>query len=113
MENCLFCKIIDNQLPSQKVLENKNVLVFKDIYPQAKIHYIFVHKKHSKDIVDMSREPNQLLELFNAINEVASKENLEKIGFRLVNNCGAAAGQTVFHTHFHLLSGEPLKGFGA
>jgi histidine triad (HIT) family protein len=112
MDNCLFCKILKEKIPAAKVFENERVLAFKDIHPQAKIHYLFIHKKHSKDILEMSQDSKQLEEVFEAIHHVAKKERLDSAGFRLVNNCGALAGQTVFHTHFHLLSGEPLGSFG-
>ena len=109
----IFSKIVAGEIPADIVYQDERVTAFKDIHPQAKIHYLFIHKKHSKDILELSLEGAQLEEIFKAIYEVAKLEKLDSTGFRLVNNCGALAGQTVFHTHFHLLSGEPLSTFGA
>ena len=114
MNNCLFCKILNNEIPSEKVFENNYVLGFKDISPMAKEHYLFVHKKHTEDINQISRdEPDQFEKIFSAINEFSSLGCLAEDGFRVVSNVGGNGGQTVFHTHFHVLGGEPLKGFGA
>ncbi len=113
MENCLFCKIVEGKIPSTKVYEDEHVYAFKDIHAQAKIHYLFVHKRHSHDVMDLMQEKSQLIDIFSGIGQLVQKENLHQSGFRLVNNCGALAGQTVFHTHFHLLSGEELGAFGA
>lgn len=113
MDNCLFCKILEGKIPSTKVFENDKVLGFKDIQPLAKTHYLFVHKDHTKNINEISDEASsQYAEIFSAIAEISRKEGLDQSGFRVVSNVGAHAGQTVFHTHFHLLGGEPLGGFG-
>ncbi len=112
-KNCLFCKIIREEIPSQKVFETKNVLAFKDVYPQAVEHYLFVHKNHTKNINTMvAQEPGQLQEIFKAIKEFTQQTYLETSGFRVVSNVNKNGGQTVFHTHFHVLGGEQLKGFG-
>ena len=113
MENCLFCKIIEGKIPATKVFDNGSVIAFKDITPQAKIHYLFIHKDHTKDINEISETAShQFAEVYKAIAEVSKNEKLDNSGFRVVTNLGAHAGQTVFHTHFHLLGGEPLGGFG-
>ena len=111
--DCLFCKIVDGVIPSTKIFENDNVLGFKDLQPQASLHYLFIHKHHSQDVNHMIEiEPSQVAEIYQAIREVTLKEGLDKKGFRIVTNMGAHGGQTVFHTHFHLLGGEQLRGFG-
>lgn len=110
--DCLFCKIIQGEIPCEKIFENEHVLVFKDIYPQAKIHYLMIHKKHTKDFKEMLSHSNEVTELFESLNQLL-KERSELDSFRLVTNIGASSGQSVFHTHFHILSGEQLKGFGA
>ena len=111
--DCVFCKIIDGTIPSTKVFENEKVLAFKDLQPSASHHYLFVHKNHTTDVNDMmDKEPTQVSDIYLAIREVTTKEGMEKKGFRVVTNTGPHAGQTVFHTHFHLLAGEPLRGFG-
>lgn len=114
MEDCLFCKIIKGEIPSTKVFENENVLAFKDINPLAKGHILFIHKNHSHDVVEMTQKnPEDVAEVFRAIGEFALDQNIKEDGFRVVTNIGKHGGQTVFHTHFHVLFGEQLKGFGA
>lgn len=103
MKDCLFCKIIKGEIPSSKVFENDYVYAFKDIDPQAPLHYIFIPKEHieSADKIDASNA-HLIAEVFKAIAIVAKDENLEE-GYRIVNNCGKNAGQTVFHIHFHVM----------
>ena len=112
MSDCLFCKILNAQIPATKVFENDNVLGFVDIFPQAKIHLLFVHKKHTTDINEMSQEPATIGQVYQAIAEYTKAEGLDKNGFRVVTNLGKNAGQTVFHTHFHVVGGESLGRFG-
>lgn len=112
--DCIFCKILDGKIPSVKVFENENVLGFKDLNPQAKIHVLFIHKRHTQNINELSlNDPSQLADLFNAIRQYTERENLISEGFRIVTNQGPHAGQTVFHTHLHVLAGEPLSHFGS
>lgn len=111
--DCLFCKFVNKEIPTEVVFENNDVLAFKDIAPMAKIHILFIPKKHSCDMAEMSRKGHDISAIFNAISEYVKKEKLEEEGYRVVTNKGGFAGQSVFHTHFHLLAGEPLKGFGA
>ena len=114
MQDCLFCKILKNEIPSEKVFENENVYAFKDIYPQAKEHYLFIHKAHTSNINDMAdHQTEHVGDIFRAISIFTKEQNLVENGFRVVTNCGPDAGQTVFHTHFHVLGGGPLAGFGA
>lgn len=112
-EETLFSKIIKGEIPCDKVFENDRVLAFKDIHPQAPIHVLFIHKNYSKNINQMmAQEPQQIIDLMQAVREYTSSEGLEEAGFRLVTNVNRDGGQTVFHTHFHLLAGAPLGGFG-
>ena len=113
MSDCLFCKIVAGEIPSSKVFENENVYAFKDINPLAKEHFLFIHKKHTKNINEMSQESEQIADIFSAIREFTQANDLEESGFRVVSNVNKNGGQTVFHTHFHVLGGEQLKGFGA
>lgn len=113
MEDCLFCKIIDGKIPSEKVYESQSVVAFKDIAPQAPIHLLFVHKNHTTNINDaIEANEKDLLEIFKAIQEYTRMKGIDEKGFRIVTNIGKEAGQTIFHTHFHLLAGAPLKKFG-
>lgn len=112
--DCLFCKILAGDIPSQKVFENEKVFAFKDISPLAKEHYLFIHKDHTINVNDIAdNNPEQFSEIFGAISEFSKGAKLIENGFRVVTNHGADAGQTVFHTHFHVLGGEKLRGFGA
>ncbi len=114
MSDCIFCKIVKGEIPSTKIFENETVIGFKDLRPQASIHQLFIHKSHTKDINDLAKnDPQELSDVFNAIRTYTQKEGLDKNGFRVVTNLGAFAGQTVFHTHFHVLAGEPLGHFGS
>lgn len=111
--DCLFCKIVEGEIPATKVFENDNVIGFVDIHPQAKTHLLFVHKTHTSDINELSQDPKSLGEVFQAISEHTKAEGLDKNGLRVVTNLGKHGGQTVFHTHFHVLAGEQLGRFGS
>lgn len=114
MSDCIFCKLVEGKIPSTKVYEDEKVIGFKDLRPQAAIHQLFIHKKHTKDINELAKtDPAQLADLFNAIRLYTEKDGLTKDGFRVVTNQGSNAGQTVFHTHLHVLAGEPLGHFGS
>ncbi|MDE7453401.1 MAG: histidine triad nucleotide-binding protein [Clostridia bacterium] len=106
--NCIFCKIIDGQIPSSKVYEDEKMLVFKDIEPKAKVHLLAIAKDHFKLLSEMDGERRELLSyMLEKIPSIAA-ENGCKNGFRLVINQGEDAGQTVFHLHIHILGGETL-----
>ena len=115
VSDCLFCKIAAGNIPSEKIFENEKVMAFKDINPLAKEHYLFIHREHSSNVTELLREnKDHLTEIFMAIYQYAAQHNhksLEK-GFRIVTNQGEDGRQTVFHTHFHFLSGEKLGTFG-
>jgi histidine triad (HIT) family protein len=111
--DCIFCKIIQGSIPSTKIFENDQVFAFKDLGPQAQTHYLFIHKRHTRHVNEMvDSDAEQLIDIFRAIKDVSQSEGLDQNGFRVVTNLGANAGQTVFHTHFHLLGGQPLGRFG-
>ena len=108
MSDCLFCKIIAGEIPSNKVYEDENVFAFRDINPQAPVHILVVPKTHVKCAEDINGDNSHLVaQCFEAISKIAAQEGL-KDGFRIINNCGEAAGQTVPHIHFHILAGKPL-----
>ena len=87
------------------IKENEYCVVFADLHPKAKVHLLVVPKKHFKDI--METDEFYINKIFETIKEVAKEQNLSS--FRIVNNCGKGAGQSVFHVHFHVLSGDNLK----
>jgi histidine triad (HIT) family protein len=111
VSDCIFCKIISGDLPCEKVYEDQFVLGFKDLNPLAKIHNLFIHKEHSKNVNEMSSD--QISTVYSAIKKFTEDEGLDESGFRVVTNIGKDGGQTVFHTHFHVLAGERLGGFGS
>ena len=109
MEDCIFCKIIKGEIPSEKVYEDENVLAFKDINPAAPIHILVIPKDHFENVLDVKRENKQIYcDIFEAINKIAKQLGIEKDGFRIINNCGKDAGQEVMHIHFHLLAGGKM-----
>ena len=108
MENCLFCNIIAGKIPSTKVYEDETVLAFRDIAPQAPTHVLVVPKTHIEDCNGISAENSAVVaHIFEVIPAIAKAEGLEN-GYRVVSNCGADAGQTVQHLHFHILGGKPM-----
>ena len=102
-ENCVFCKIINHEIPSAKVYEDENILAFLDISQVTEGHTLVIPKKHCKDIFELDEQT--LAQVFQAVKKIAGKmqENLEVDGINLVNNNGKNAGQEVFHYHVHLI----------
>jgi len=108
MENCLFCKIVAGQIPSDVVYQDKDVFAFNDINPQAPQHILFIPKHHIASMTDLTSEDGAILaSIYVAAQKVARERNLEH-GYRFLTNVGPDAGQSVFHLHFHLLGGRPL-----
>ena len=105
---CLFCKIIAGDIPSTKVYEDETVYAFRDINPQAPTHVLVVPKAHIDDCNSITAENSTVIaHIFEVIPQIAKTEGLEG-GYRVVSNCGADAGQTVQHLHFHILGGKTL-----
>ena len=106
--NCLFCKIIAGDIPSTKVYEDETVLAFRDIAPQAPTHILVIPKTHIPSVDGVTAENSAVVaHIFEVIPQIAKAEGLEN-GYRVVSNCGADAGQTVPHLHFHILGGRQL-----
>ena len=109
MMNCLFCKIIAGEIPSTKVYEDETVLAFRDINPQAPTHILVIPKVHIPSVDGINAENSAVVaRIFEVIPTIAAGENLTN-GYRVVSNCGADAGQTVNHLHFHILGGQELS----
>ena len=109
MSDCLFCKIIAGEIPSDKVYEDENVYAFRDIAPQAPTHILVIPKEHVASAADITEENSALVaKCFEAIAKIAGSEKLDG-GFRVISNCGGDAGQTVRHLHFHILSGKKMN----
>ena len=106
--DCVFCKIVNNEVPSDKIYEDEQVLAFNDTNPQAPVHFLVIPKKHIENIREVSKDDLQIVShIFDVIQNISSKLNLND-GMRIVNNCGENGGQTVNHLHFHVLAGRAL-----
>jgi histidine triad (HIT) family protein len=106
---CLFCRIAVGDLPSDRVHEDENVVVFRDINPRAPTHLLAISRRHIRsadDLTDSDEDRDQLAALFAALRTVAASAGLR--GYRIVTNVGPDSGQSVFHLHFHLLGGRPM-----
>ena len=109
MDNCIFCKIVNGDIPCYKVYEDEEILAFKDINPVAPVHIIFIPKKHICCVNELENgDANLIGKIFIKIKEVATKLDIADSGYRIINNCGENAGQTVKHIHFHLIGGKEL-----
>ena len=109
MEDCIFCKIINKEIPSEIVYEDEDVIAFKDINPATPIHILVVPKKHIAMLTDIKKEDELIIgKVYKAINKIASDMNFAEDGFRVISNCGENGGQTVKHIHFHILAGKKL-----
>lgn len=106
--DCIFCKIIGGEIPSKKIYEDDKILAFHDIEPQAPTHAVIIPKEHIESANALNADNAEIVAyIFTKIPEIAKTLGLEN-GYRVVNNCGPDAGQTVFHIHFHLMGGDVL-----
>jgi histidine triad (HIT) family protein len=107
--DCLFCRIVAGKIPSDRVLEDDDVVAFRDVNPQAPTHVLVVPRRHVPDVDTLADDDAGLLpSLFAAVRRVAELENLSK-GYRVVTNVGAESGQSVFHLHLHVLGGRRME----
>ncbi|MBO2943264.1 histidine triad nucleotide-binding protein [Paenibacillus sp. F411] len=107
--DCLFCKIVNGDIPSKKVLENDRVLVFHDIQPAAPVHVLIIPKKHISSMNEVLEEDLPLIaDIHQAAQQAAKELGVDASGYRLINNCGRDGEQTVHHLHYHLLGGTRL-----
>ncbi len=111
MSDCLFCKIISGEIPSQKVYEDNQCFAFKDIAPMAPVHFLVVPKAHFASAAEVTEENEALIGHIYTVIAKLAKEMGFADGYRVVTNVGALAGQTVHHIHFHVLSGKQLGAF--
>lgn len=107
MTDCIFCKIISKEVKSSIVYEDDDVIAFKDLNPQAPIHILIVPKKHINSLLEVDTDDIKILGKINyAAKKLAQDMNISD--FRIVNNCGKKAGQSVFHIHYHFLAGRRM-----
>jgi histidine triad (HIT) family protein len=116
-ESCIFCKIVDGKIPSARIHEDQDLIVIKDINPQAKVHWLVIPKVHVAHLDELSKTPEGLTVMGKVLERaarLAREHGLMPAGYRVVFNTNPAGGQTVYHLHAHVLGGENLAGsFGA
>ena len=109
MADCLFCKIIKGEIPSNKVYEDDKILAFKDINPAAPIHILVIPKKHITSLAHLEKEDEAIVgRIYGVINKISEEQSVKEKGYRAIVNCGKDGGQEVMHLHFHLLAGKQL-----
>ncbi len=109
MDDCIFCKIIKKEIPSNIVYESDEIIAFRDVNPVAPIHILVIPKKHLNSVLDLNPEDEMLVgKIYMVINKIAKQEGIDKSGFRIVVNCGEDGGQEVKHLHFHIIGGKKL-----
>lgn len=108
MSDCLFCKIIDGQIPSKKVYEDDKVFAFQDIDPKAPVHVLIVPKKHIAGLKEASADDAEIIGYCQLVAAKLGKQYNVEDGYRTVYNVGPRSGQSVFHLHLHLLGGRDL-----
>ena len=109
MSNCLFCRIVAGDIPAKIAYQDDDVVAFHDINPQAPLHVLVIPRKHIATINDLQADDAEVVgKLFLAAKKIAREAGYEEDGYRVVMNCGADAGQAVFHIHLHLLAGRRL-----
>lgn len=110
MSECIFCKIVNKELPAQVIFESDSVMIFKDINPVAPTHLLAIPKKHIANICDPELlNDNLTLAIMDAIQKTANELGIEDNGFRVVVNRGLDAGEAVPHLHFHIISGRKMN----
>lgn len=113
MQDCIFCKIVRKEIPSQVVYEDDRVLAFKDINPLAPVHMLIIPKEHLTNILDINEENADLIGHIHLVAcKLAINAGIADSGFRLVTNCNEEGGQVIFHLHYHLIGGKELRNIG-
>lgn len=109
LTDCLFCKIIDKEIPSDIIYEDDQVLAFNDINPQAPVHFLVIPKEHIKSADEIDETHKSLMGHIIYVAAKLAEENELDAGYRIVNNCGSQGGQTVDHIHFHVLGKRNMQ----
>ena len=109
-QDCIFCRIVDGDIPAEIIYQSESAIAFRDINPHAPTHALVIPRRHISTINDLNSGDTELVgSLFLAAKEIAQEEGLADDGYRVVMNCGEEAGQSVFHIHLHLLGGRVLN----
>lgn len=104
--DCIFCKIAAGEIPSTKVYEDDRVVAFNDLDPQAPVHILIIPKEHIASAAEINKSNSSVVaHIFEVAAKIAAEKGLDN-GYRIVNNCGESAGQSVKHLHFHLMGGR-------
>ena len=106
-DNCIFCKIVNKEIPSKIVYEDEKVLAFNDINPIAPVHILVIPKKHYASFMELT-DDDLIIHIDNVIKKIAVEKGLDKEGFRVITNIGENGGQEVKHLHYHILGGTKL-----
>ena len=107
--NCLFCKIVNREIPAAVIYEDEKIMAFKDIKPVAPVHLLIIPKKHISLINHLESEDKELIgELFLVAQKIAKEQGISESGYRVIVNVGKDAGQTIDHLHLHLIGGKKL-----
>jgi len=107
--DCIFCQIVHGQSSTEKLYEDDQLIVFRDLHPQAPVHQLIVPKKHIATLNDLTETDSLLIgALFQTARQLAQKTGVAQTGYRTVFNCNADGGQAIFHLHLHLLGGRKL-----
>lgn len=110
MSDCLFCKIVNKEVPSDIIFEDDRIIAFKDINPVAPVHVLIIPKKHISDLTALEPEDASLMgHIVVTAKDLASQLGVDESGFRLINNCKQHGGQVIYHLHFHLIGGRQLS----
>ena len=108
-EDCIFCKIINKEIPSTIVYEDDEVIAFEDINPIAPVHVLIIPKEHIEMVTELNEENSKFLpKIYLIANKIAEIKGIKEKGFRIIVNCGEDGGQEVHHIHFHLIGGKKL-----
>jgi histidine triad (HIT) family protein len=108
-DNCLFCKILDGEIPAELIYESETAVAFRDINPQAPTHALVIPRKHISTINDIEQDDQAIIgSLYTAAREIAATDGIADDGYRAVMNCNEGAGQSVFHIHLHVLGGRRM-----
>ncbi|MBD3413271.1 MAG: HIT domain-containing protein [Candidatus Aminicenantes bacterium] len=109
MKDCIFCKIVNNEIPAEKVYEDDDILAFEDINPKAPVHILLIPKQHFASLNEIPKDQKEILShLMLTARKIASEKKIGKKGYRIVLNTGKDSGQEVFHIHLHLFGGRRM-----
>jgi len=110
MSECIFCKIVNNEMPAAVIYRDAQVTAFRDIHPAAPTHILIVPNRHIDSVSALTAEDESLAgHLLTVAGQLAAREGIAETGYRIVTNTGPHGGQTVFHLHVHLIGGQPMR----